>query len=240
MTLLKNIFFTVALCTLSLRAEVPPLLPAYDATSVYQQVEIEGFTILINPRVLAHEKAAGAMRAELERQLREIVRVVPDDALRAFRGYRIWVEWQQTKGGACFHPSARWLAENGYNPEKAGDIEISHTIHFTDWSERHQPCMVLHEMAHAYHHRVLGLDDRRINDAFRNAERAGLYESVAHVDGGKPRRAYAMTNAKEYFSELSEAYFGRNDFFPFNREELKEHDPVGYRMMVDCWGAPKK
>ena len=30
-------------------------------------------------------------------------------------------------------------------------------------------------------------------------------------------RHYALTNHKEFFAEMSEAYFGMNDFFPFNR-----------------------
>jgi hypothetical protein len=29
----------------------------------------------------------------------------------------------------------------------------------------------------------------------------------------------------KYFADLTEAYFGKNDFFPFNREDLKKYDP---------------
>lgn len=240
MTVLKTVTFVFALNAFALLAVEQSATPVYDPVSIYKQAEIQGFTVLINPKVAAHEADARAMWAEVEKQLKEIVRVMPDEPLKEFRKYRIWVEWEQTKGGCCFHPSQQWLSENGYNPEKAGDTEICHTRHFVEWSKHYQPCMVLHEFAHAYHHRVLGLSDQRITDAFRNAETNKLYESVAHVDGKKPRKAYAMNNKKEYFSELTEAYFGRNDFFPFTREELKKHDPVGYRMMVDCWGVPKE
>jgi Mlc titration factor MtfA (ptsG expression regulator) len=48
-------------------------------------------------------------------------------------------------------------------------------------------------------------------------------------------RAYAMSNAKEYFAESSEAYFGRNDFYPFTRAELKEHDPQMYDLLERLW-----
>ena len=37
------------------------------------------------------------------------------------------------------------------------------------------------------------------------------------------------------FAELTEAYFVRNDFFPFNREELRQYDPVGYAMIESVW-----
>ena len=42
-----------------------------------------------------------------------------------------------------------------------------------------------------------------------------------------------------YFAELSEAYFGTNDFYPFVRAELKEHDPRGYALMEKAWSVKK-
>jgi hypothetical protein len=40
----------------------------------------------------------------------------------------------------------------------------------------------------------------------------------------------------EYFAELSEAYFWVNDFYPFVRAELREHDPAGYAAVEAAWG----
>ena len=42
-------------------------------------------------------------------------------------------------------------------------------------------------------------------------------------------------NAKEYFAEASEAYFGTNDFYPFVRAELKKHDPEMFRLLEKLW-----
>ncbi|MGO9112581.1 MAG: hypothetical protein ACLP9L_25400 [Thermoguttaceae bacterium] len=46
--------------------------------------------------------------------------------------------------------------------------------------------------------------------------------SVRHIEGwtvrvdpGQHVRHYALTDHKEFFAEMSEAYFGMNDFFPF-------------------------
>ena len=44
-------------------------------------------------------------------------------------------------------------------------------------------------------------------------------------------RAYALNGPNEYFAELTEAYFGKNDFYPFNRDDLKHHDPDGFRLV---------
>ena len=39
------------------------------------------------------------------------------------------------------------------------------------------------------------------------------------------------------FAELTEAYFGQNDWFPHNREELRNYDPRGYKMIEEVWSA---
>ena len=105
------------------------------------------------------------------------------------------------------------------------------------------PCFVLHELAHAYHDRVLGFDHAEIQAAYERAKAAGIYENVERwLGNGRPNtheRAYAMSNAREYFAETTEAFFGRNDFFPFTREELEKHDPPMASLLTRLWGAGK-
>jgi dipeptidyl-peptidase-4 len=97
------------------------------------------------------------------------------------------------------------------------------------------PAVVLHELAHSYHDQVLGFDDPRILAAYKRAMDAGLYDEVLLYTGRKVR-AYAAENHYEYFAEGTEAYFYRNDFYPFVKAELKEHDPVLYNLLVEIWG----
>ena len=40
----------------------------------------------------------------------------------------------------------------------------------------------------------------------------------------------------EYFAEATEANFGANDFYPFVRAELREHDPEAYALTESIWG----
>jgi hypothetical protein len=47
---------------------------------------------------------------------------------------------------------------------------------------------------------------------------------------------YGLTDAKEYFAEGTEAYLYRNDFYPFVRAELKEHDPALHDVLLQVWG----
>jgi len=212
----------------------------FDPTSAYRGDTIRGFALLINPQVDRCKGKATEVRQEIERQLKNIEGVMPAEQLKALYKVRIWVEWNGKSGDASmFHPNADWLRTHGYNPEKAGDIEISDTTKFLKYSSDDQPWLLLHELAHAYHFHVLGENHPGIEKAFQKACAGGTYDNVRHVDGTK-REAYAMKNRQEYFAELTEAYFGRNDYFPFTRRELELHDPEGYRLLSMLWEAPKK
>ena len=57
---------------------------------------------------------------------------------------------------------------------------------------------------------------------------------MRHVDG-RLHKAYALENPQEFFAELSEAYFGVNDFYPFRRAELERHDPESAALLERLW-----
>jgi hypothetical protein len=117
----------------------------------------------------------------------------------------------------------------------AGGIELPNAQAFLD-SYSWEPWAILHELTHFYHHTILGDDNADIRGAYRHARDAHLYESVARYDGSTAR-AYALENDHEYFAELSEAYFGRNDFFTFTRDELATYDPTGFAVIKALWEA---
>jgi hypothetical protein len=220
-------------------AALTPWAAAYDPTDKYEKREVRGFAVLVNPAVLAHPAEAKAAFAELDAQLRKLAAVVPEKPLAALKKIRIWVEWEAKKNGAAeFHHSAGWLKENGYNPDKLDAVEINNARNFVAWSRKAQPWMVMHELAHGYHFTALGERHAPLRAAYEQARERKLYDEVDRV-GGKKQRAYALTNPAEYFAELTEAYFGKNDFYPFTRDELMKHDPVGFELMKTAWGTPR-
>jgi Mlc titration factor MtfA (ptsG expression regulator) len=105
------------------------------------------------------------------------------------------------------------------------------------------PNFTLHELAHAFHDRFLpgGFENPEIKAAYNRAKASGAYDRVERWNGdGKSKtteRAYAMTNPMEYFAEITEAFFSRNDFYPFDREELRQHDPEMERLLRRLWGG---
>jgi len=55
-------------------------------------------------------------------------------------------------------------------------------------------------------------------------------------EDGKVMNAEAFKDEYEYFAELSETYFWRNNFYPFTQKQLFEYDPLGAQMVQTSWG----
>ncbi|HLN28522.1 MAG TPA: hypothetical protein VK395_12340 [Gemmataceae bacterium] len=212
----------------------------YDTIDQYAEQHIEGWKVLVNKRLFAGEYAK--LREQtlklLGDHLYRITRVVPAEAVAKLRKIPVWIELAHPLHPCmCYHVSPAWLREHHMNPQKAGAVEIANAKNFLSWTLV-QPWMVLHELAHGYHDQVLGYDNAEIRACFERAVSSKSYESVLHYNGKKVR-AYALTNDREYFAEATEAYFGTNDFYPFVRAELAQHDPAVHDLLEKLWGVHK-
>ncbi len=225
------------------RLEVRLRPKPYTLTADYERFEVRGRTILVHPALQSRRAERAAALTEMGVQLGHIDRTLPESKCEPLLKVRYWLEVNsRPKGGTqadanavgVFHPTRRWLRDHDMNPDKAGDIEIPNAADFVKCSAGGMPCILLHELAHAHHHHVLGEGHAGVKAAFDQAMERKLYKSVETVNGGK-RKAYAATNPHEYYAELTEAFFGRNDFFPFTRNDLRSHDPVGYELIRSTW-----
>ncbi|HEY5315350.1 MAG TPA: hypothetical protein VIK18_22655 [Pirellulales bacterium] len=202
----------------------------------HQTLKIEGWTVFVSDRLREQEAGAtDAALALLREQLRGIVQYVPAQPLACLRTVPLWFspKYPGVHPKAEYHPGGEWLRQHGRNPAMAKGIEFTNIAIFAQ-EVRRMPVFVLHELAHAYHDQVLGFDQPEIEAAYRHAVDSKSYDAIRRSNG-KTERAYAMTNAKEYFAETSEAFFGQNDFFPFNRAELERHDPDMFRLLQRLW-----
>jgi len=205
------------------------------ASTKYATTRVAGWTVRVNRELLTTQSELGSNAlALLAVKLREITNTVPARACEALKRVPIWLGLNDGHAPCAeYHPSKRWLAEHGYNPDKAQCVEIGNARKFIDWS-RAQPSMILHELSHAYHDQVLGFSNERIKEAFERAKARGAYDSVERVNG-RPQRAYALTDDHEFFAEATEAFFGTNDFYPFTRADLKKHDPETFSLVEELW-----
>jgi hypothetical protein len=151
---------------------------------------------------------------------------------------------------ACFHPGTEWLIKNGMNPAKCGGCEWYDAQHYLGDCDLWGPGgQVLHELSHAWHclHIEDGYDNEEIINVYNLAMEEGLYDCVRVHDlhgTTKECKAYACNNPMEYFAELSVAFLGgvdkdaeHNKWYPFNRGQVREHDPRAFDMLCRMWGV---
>jgi hypothetical protein len=212
------------------------------ANKAHQTRNLSGWTLHISPKIDA--TAWSKVLPLLQAQLDEIIRVVPAKAVAELQKVPLWInpEYPKVPPRAEYHPGAGWLKDNGRDPAMVKGVEFTN-VRIFEAETRRMPNFALHELAHAFHDRVLGFENAQIEAAYQKAKAAGLYDRVQRQDSeGRKRldRAYALTNAKEYFAECSEAFFAKNDFFPFTRDELQKHDPEMFQLLSQLWLADSK
>lgn len=204
----------------------------------YHRFRVSGFDVMVLESNLADPLTDEAL-AHLKTKLDEINTIVPKVFTDLFKRRKIWMEIGSgsTIGGAAeYHPSREWLVNNGRFVEKYNCVEVGNMRNFIDWSKRNQPMMILHELAHYYHKSCMD-GDVGILAAYETICNSKIYDNVDYFDGEgiSKQKAYATTDAMEYFAEMTESYFGKNDYYPFNREELKSYDPASYKLVENLW-----
>ncbi len=201
--------------------------------------QMEGWNIAVDPRLLQGDAAALGQRALrlLQARLVAITEVVPAPALAKLQGVTIALDLDcEDLRSMQYHPGADWLRDNGHRESLAKCVHIPSADDFlSPFENRRMPWVVLHELAHAYHDQVLGFEETRLVAAWHKFRDSGKYRSVL-TSTGQQREHYGLTNQMEFFAEMTEAYFGSNDFFPFVAGELQQAEPEIFALMADIWG----
>jgi hypothetical protein len=180
----------------------------------------------------------------LNQQVDNLYSLLSKNQLKIVSRNPIWIENDRKAiVPIWYHISLEWLKDHNMNPDKVKCVEI---LNFSEYLKRvktNQPFLLLHNLAHSYHDSELTFSYPAIMEAYDNAVSKGMYKNVSYLIGdGKyvdSIKAYASNDYLIYFSELSEAYFGNNDYYPHNREQLKEYDPIGYRVIKEAWEVRK-
>ena len=205
--------------------------------------KVEGWTVRVDDRLLRapdDELGTRALRF-LENKLADIKIVVPADKVKKLQAVVIVLDLTHGNLGPMqYHPSAGWLKANGYSTDLAKCVHLPRAADVaTKRNVNEQPWVILHELAHAYHDQVLDFDEPRVIEAYERYKKSGRGDMTL-LYNGKRVKHYALTNHKEFFAEMTESYFGVNDFFPFNRAELKEAEPEIHALLAAIWESPPK
>ncbi|TAE51298.1 MAG: T9SS C-terminal target domain-containing protein [Bacteroidetes bacterium] len=209
--------------------------------SGFTNYNLHGFNVLVNNQAISgHATAVQGAVDYLDTLLLRVTQYgLEAEVLDSLKAIPIFMEWALTTGSAWYHYDVNWLIQNGYNPAKARAVEITNITNFVNWSRQNQPMVIMHELAHGYNDHVLTLGYPAIGAAFTHAVNTGIYNSVPYNPGnGNPQfnlPAYALSNQQEYFAEITEAYLGQNDYYPFDSTDLRSFDPMGYEVVKAVW-----
>lgn len=211
-----------------------------EPTSPFVKKDILGWQVHVDGKLLEKGNALIGEKALriLEHKLYQITMLVPEDRLKKLQKVPIYLEFHNDKLSSLqYHPSKRWLENNGHPSYLTKVVHIPRADRFVSKSLlRHQPMVILHELAHAFHDREHGFDNEKIRTAYgRYMEMSNDKSKVLHISGRQIPH-YARTNPMEFFAEFTESYFGTNDFYPFVAPELKNEFPHVYELMEEIWG----
>ena len=221
------------LCVRAFAAEKSPIPTAHTNR------QIEGWTVRVDDRLLQGDGAEIGARALklLNARLVAITFVVPEKALAKLRAITIELDLDYAGLNPMqYHPGADWLKQRGYSANLLKCVHIPQAEDFLSPAENHRmPWVVLHELAHGYHDQVLGFDEARVKAAWQKFRDSGKYATVL-TSPGYTREHYGITTQQEFFAEMTESYFGSNDFYPFVTGELKQAEPEIFNLMAEIWG----
>ncbi|MEK6258171.1 MAG: zinc-dependent peptidase [Planctomycetota bacterium] len=218
----------------------PPAAPADPPQPTSRSVrDLEGWTLRVDDRLLGEmpDAALGTRALKfLEAKLVEIKAVVPAERLKDLQSVTIVMDLSCGKLGSMqYHPSAGWLKANGYPTDLAKCVHVPRAADLpTRRNVNEQPWVILHELAHAFHDQKLSFDEPRIKAAQEKFKQSG-HGDMTLLYNGKRVKHYALTNQMEFFAEMTEAFFGVNDFYPFNRAELQEAEPELFQLLTEIW-----
>ena len=240
--------------------------PLDTSKKVYEETIIAGWKCLCEHGLFDDKDKDSVLlkvKKQLEIDLRACSQKLPPQACKLLKeSTPIWINKNQKYGpkcapvvgrGMCFHHETEWLASNGMSTKKCGGVEMYEASKYLKdnglWHGKGG--VLLHELSHAYHKKFVkdGYSNEEIEKCFKAAMKDKLYESVKvhNGEGGTNElKAYAATNEFEYFAELSVAFLGGvgthedleyNKWFPFNRKQIKTHDPRAYKLLHKMWGV---
>jgi hypothetical protein len=211
---------------------------------------MRGFTVLVHDEVTWQppDRWGRWPLDVLEREFEDLRRILSPRLFELVRTVPVWVRWQKPDREprdvlARYHAYAGpELRRMGRSVAMANSIELVSLKRLGELrppGSRFQQIVLLHELAHAVHHRLLGFDSAEVKSAYQMAVDRKLYDMVSDR-AGRLGRAYARTNDREYFAELSCAYLDSCFYFPFTYSDLKAHDPAGFALMEAVWKKPEQ
>jgi hypothetical protein len=173
------------------------------------------------------------LQAHLSAKLTQITKILPNVPIEKLKSVPIYIDLRTDVDPpiATYHPldSKRWLTRNHEAVEKSGSINIRDASEFLLHVKGFYPDCLLHELAHAYH-------DKFLPNGFLNEDVLKEYRRSCPLWADKNQRLNCILDHKEYFANMTTAYYLRNSEIPYNRDELHHNDLGTHDLIPKLWG----
>jgi len=203
--------------------------------------KIPGYTINIiaeSKLIQNHPQLLQQSASKLDKTIVRAISTFPVHAQPEFDGikYFIFSGNESRKGG---RRGGQWYFREGNSISDRFDNAIvvrSAKDYLERYSEKRALMTAVHELSHAYYYYHWKNIYRSVNKAYKNTVEQGRYRNVKTKSGKVIAKAYALTNEREYFAELSKIIHVGNYYYPFDGGELREYDPEGYQAVRLAFG----
>lgn len=217
----------------------PKHIQTFKPTGEYHKKQIEGWTVYLAPDMKDTKAYTDEMCKLLGYKLHLVNRYVPEKGLAELHKVPIWLERNSpVVRYITYHDDKKLLEQNGLNPDKLEAIEIGNTDNFGKWQNLQQSA-VLHYLACAFYRQLDETEHKEIARLYAKACKQGKYNQVLRFDGRQVKHP-ALSNARTFFAEMTESYYGFNDHYPFLQFELAEHDAEVCQVLAKLWSGKAK
>lgn len=177
-----------------------------------------------------------ACARRLQQKVQQALALMPKEHRHLFAGIRYYL-FNGSLSSYGGKDGGLWYFRTGNGISKRFDdsIIINSAQQYFEATEELALWVVVHELAHGFNYYQWRRFWPGQQAAYQNAIARKLYQWPGKTPVDKPRRAYALTNAREYFAELSAMFFARHYYPPYDRQGLAAYDPQGYALMTKAW-----
>lgn len=208
----------------------------------YQNVPGDWKILVEQDMVAADPKLTAAASSKLQRALTEILGKLPTTSHQHVKSLYFYLMWGEKspkggeKSGMRAVKQVDPLRLPLYDPAWKDAVIIYSATNLMSLDELWTKKSLSHEIGHTWHLRDWPVKHPEVTDAFQAAKLAGLYKNVETYQGKMLDSAYALTNEREYFAELTAMYFMGSTYYPYDKAGLKKYDARGYQMIEQYWG----
>ncbi len=205
-------------------------LRRYEPMASYSVRYVEGWKIIVNNALLGDGRLADIGETclnKFQKNLATIKTLIHPDPLKELMKVPIWLEVNTTRGrhgptpGFHYHPGLDWLVDMDYNPAKHKCVEFGVAKGYANRDPKASINVVLHELAHGYHDRVLSFENEDVKAAYKRV-----------VEGTSFRaRDWVRSNHKEFFCGVTQRHLLDKE----TRVDQEKRDPKLAALLTRIW-----